>query len=200
MSTFLLALLSMFTSAPLRNSSRRGPHLSAQNFGLLSRLLHSSILCCVPLTGDLGFIGSWFDHAVMMSSSSTFSVFHCLPRSCTPDIQQTNDNMGRVSLAAIVFTLRCASVYAFSFSSQLLGVEPHFIDSVLLFSLTTSLLMKSRDDTVPKRVALLSEVVQTPKTPSWKISILRAYSFYQFLALGSHHPREMQHRMLGSTP
>ena len=67
-----------------------------------------------PMLGNLGFNGSWFDHltmAVHMGLSASSLIFHVLPHRI---MKRPLVIWNEYRLHAIIFTLRCISVYLFA--------------------------------------------------------------------------------------
>ena len=92
-------------------------------------------------------------------------------------------------LHAIVFTVRCVSVYLYEvfMPAQYRGSTLHrllFIPVVLGHHLVVDEITR-RHGSKEGRTTVRSGT-SIKDTAAWKITILRAYSFYQFLALGSH--------------
>ena len=104
-------------------------------------------------------------------------------------------------LHAIVFTLRCISVYLFEVFTpdRFRGTTLHrllFVPIVLGHHLVVDEITR-RHGSKEGRTTVRSGT-NAKDTASWKIIILRAYSFYQFLALGSHLvPRDIGTTALG---
>jgi hypothetical protein len=86
-----------------------------KTLGLLSLVSFVYRYCYVlPMEGNLGFNGTWFDHLTMalhMGLSASSLIFHVLPHRI---MKRPLVIWNEYRLHAIVFTLRCFSVYFFA--------------------------------------------------------------------------------------
>jgi len=84
-----------------------------------------------PMTGTLGFNGSWFDHLTMalhMALSSSSLIFHVLPHRI---LKRPLVIWNEYRLHAIIFTLRSVSVYLFGLYYPYQNME---YDNIVLFT------------------------------------------------------------------
>ena len=95
--------------------TKEDPLYLHKTFGLLALLSFIYRYCYVlPMQGNLGFDGHWFDYltlAVHMALSSSSIIFHVLPQRM---IKRPLVIWEEYRLHAIVFTLRCISVALFA--------------------------------------------------------------------------------------
>ena len=139
------------------------------------------------LTGNLGFDGSLFDWltiALHMGLSASSMIFHVLARRI---LNKPMIIWKEYRLHAIVFTLRCCSVFAFARlrPSDLAGTD---VEGILLWALVISHHLVV--DEITRRFGPEDKAQTTVRCDGnsnlgTKI-ILRFYAFYQICALGSH--------------
>ena len=145
-----------------------------------------------PTKGNLGFDGSWFDwinitcHMILSSSSIIFHVLAYRIYDKPMIIWE------EYRLHAIVFTLRCVSVFAYATLVPL--YFPEFYKTiysrltlpalVLTHHLVVDEITRRFGPKDPNRTTVRSTGKEA--IPLWQTSVYRFYSFYQFAALGSH--------------
>ena len=146
-----------------------------------------------PTTGNLGFqdgtIIDWVTIAVHMILSASSIIFHVLAYRI---YDKPMIIWEEYRLHAIVFTLRCVSVYAYN--TLVSTYFPLFYASiysrlalpalVLSHHLVVDEITRRFGPKDPNRTTVRS--IGKEVFPLWKTLILRFYSFYQFAALGSH--------------
>lgn len=138
----------------------------------------------LPVTGTLGFNGSWFDWATMcahMGLSSSSLIFHVIKRR---KIHRPMVIWEEYRLHAIVFTLRCFSVFVFN------ELCPSSVPNGTRRLLTCVLVLAHHlvvDDITRKYGSRGTTTVRVDNSsrPLTRL-VLRGYSLYQFMALGSH--------------
>ena len=143
-------------------------------------------------TGTLGFDGSWFDYLTMfihLTLSASSIIFHVLA-------QRIYDKpmiiWEEYRLHAIVFTLRCVSV--FLYATLVPKYFPTFYDTVYsrVALPTLVLLHHVVVDEITRRHGSKDKNLTTVRStgteviPLWMTMVYRFYSYYQFAALGSH--------------
>jgi hypothetical protein len=144
--------------------------------------------------GNLGFNGSAFDWvtiALHMGLSSSSLIFHVLARRI---VEKPMIIWQEYRLHAIVFTLRCCSVFAFGCVRGVFSGS--WIENVSLFTFVMSHHLVV--DEITRRFGPVDKTQTTVRvdgksTVATKV-MLRFYAFYQFSALASHllpHPRLM---------
>jgi len=137
-----------------------------------------------PTTGTLGFDGRFIDHltmAIHMALSSSSLIFHVLSYRL---IKRPMIIWEEYRLHAIVFSLRCLSVYLFGFFNPFAGSVLERVALPLLVLSHHVLADKitewygAKDGSTTVRVKNNQGLIIT--------YILRFYAFYQFAALASH--------------
>ena len=137
-----------------------------------------------PTTGTLGFDGHWFDHATILlhlALSTSSLIFHVIRRRL---LNRPMIIWEEYRLHAIVFSTRCAVVYALG---MLRPFEGTLLERVLLplvvlahhvgaDMITEKYGAKDGTTTVRVKDGHRAEIT----------SVLRFYAFYQFTALASH--------------
>lgn len=142
----------------------------------------------LPTRGNLGFDGTWFDHAnialhMLLSCSSL--IFHVLRHRY---YDKPLIIWEEYRLHAIVFTLRCISVYIFG------QIWPSGQDKNLEHLVLTCLVLAHHlvVDEITRRVGPKNKTETTVRgkknsnNRNIPTVVLRFYAFYQFSALGSH--------------
>jgi len=158
------------------------PHHLHKTLGVLSLLSFVYRYGYVWFTkGNLGFDGSIFDWATMclhMALSSSSLIFHVISKRM---LSRPMIIWNEYRLHAIVFTLRCVSVFVF-------GMIVPINKYIHLMQYITVMSHHLVVDQITKRYGVPDETTVRAKDNSRPITkaILRGYSFYQFLALGSH--------------
>lgn len=136
--------------------------------------------------GNLGFNGSWFDWASIslhLALSSTSLIFHVIRRRI---LSRPMIIWEEYRLHAIVFTLRCWSVYAFGRFMNTTSIDFGIYRNVLQYCMV--MVHHLVVDEITRRYGKANETTVRAKDLSRPLTktILRGYSFYQFAALGSH--------------
>ena len=148
-----------------------------------------------PRRGALGLADSgggaviaWATMALHMALSTSSLIFHVLARRI---FNKPMIIWEEYRLHAIVFTLRCVSVFAFGrlwaavFPEHTTLHRMAFYPLVMSHHLVVDEITRRYGDKDRSKTTVRSGLDATT-TPLWKIVVLRGYSFYQFAALGSH--------------
>lgn len=113
--------------------TKEDPLYLHKTFGLLVLLSFAyRYLYVFPMTGNLGFNGSWFDYLTLfvhMALSSSSLIFHVLPQRI---LKRPLVIWNEYRLHTIVFTLRCIVIAVFS---QVWTFQNNWIDHAILLPL-----------------------------------------------------------------
>lgn len=131
--------------------------------------------------GNLGFNGSLFDWLTIflhMALSSSSLIFHVISKRM---LSKPLIIWNEYRLHAIVFSLRCVSVYVFGMLVPM-NKYIHLLQYATVMSHHIIVDEITRRYGVPDETTVRAQNKSRPLTKA----VLRGYSFYQFLALGSH--------------
>lgn len=176
----------MFKRVVSKLFSNEDKHQFHKTLGLLSVLSFMyRYFYVLPTQGNLGFEGTWFDHATIfihMLLSCSSLLFHVL------SMRIVNRPMiiwEEYRLHAIIFSTRCFSVFYFAYFGPFKGtIWNHLLLPivVLVHHVGADLVTKKHGpkdkSTTTVRVKDDGDIVTT--------MFLRFYALYQFCALGSH--------------
>jgi len=148
---------------------------------------------CYNVYGNLQFDGHWFDWLTMfvhMTLSASSIIFHVLAQRI---FDKPMIIWEEYRLHAILFTLRCVSVFAYGTLVPVYYPEFYttlasrclLVAVVLAHHLVVDEVTKRYGDKDPNRTTVRS-VGKDTNVPLWKTGVFRFYSYYQFAALGSH--------------
>jgi hypothetical protein len=137
-----------------------------------------------PVTGTLGFDGTWFDHLTILmhlALSSSSLVFHVIKRRI---LNRPMIIWEEYRLHAIVFSTRCTAVY-------LLGIFRPFEGTLLERALIPLVVLAHHvgADRITQKYGSKEGVTTVrvlDKHDAKITAVLRFYAFYQFAALASH--------------
>lgn len=148
---------------------------------------------CYNVYGNLQFNGSWFDWLTMfvhMALSASSIIFRVLAQRI---FDKPMIIWEEYRLHAILFTLRCVSVFAYG--TLVPRYYPEFyltfasrvtlVALVLAHHLVVDEVTKRYGPKDPNHTTVRSGI-KDKDIPLWKTSVFRFYSYYQFAALGSH--------------